>query len=540
MRLARLAATAALAVLAVLAHVLSPAAALAQTPAAATPVRGGTLTMTVNPEPPFLLSAINPTLQMGMLTTKVMEGLLWYDHTLTPRPQLAESWEVSKDGLSYRFNLRRGVKWHDGRDFTSADVVFSLLKVWKPMHARGRSTFAKVVAVDAPDAHTVVIRLSEPTPMMMTAFSAYESQVVPRHVFDGTDIASNPAVNAPIGTGPFVFKEWKKGSHAVLERNPNYWDAGKPYLDRVVFRFINDASSRAAALESGEVQIGGLSPVPLADVARLSKLPQIEIETRGYDYMSPVYLMEVNMRRGPLADVRVRRALAHAIDRAALTKVVWFGYGVPAVSPVPSQIKRFFAPPDDAKYPYDTKRAEALLDEAGMKRGADGRRFKVTLDYMPFGADYQRSAEFVKQQLGRIGVDVEIRNTDLPTYAKRIYSDYDYDLTLGYYGAFPDPTQGLQRIFWSKAIGKGVVFTNSNDYRNPMMDQVLEGAQTENDAAKRFEMFARMQRIAMTDLPVVPLMEMRMFTISNRAVRNHTLGADGIIGGNFSSTWIAK
>ena len=538
MTLARLVATAALAVLA---HVAVPAAA--QTPAAApaaTPVRGGTLTMTVNPEPPFLLSAINPTLQMGMVTTKVMEGLLWYDHTLTPRPQLAESWEVSKDGLSYRFNLRRGVKWHDGRDFTSADVVYSLTKVWKPMHARGRSTIAKVVAVDAPDAHTVVIRLSEPTPMMMTALSAYESQVVPKHVFDGTDIASNPAVNAPIGTGPFVFKEWKKGSHVILERNPNYWDAGKPYLDRVVFRFINDASSRAAAFESGEAQIGGLSPVPLADVARMSKLPQIEIETRGYDYMSPVYLMEVNMRRGPLADVRVRRALAHAIDRAALAKVVWFGYGVPAVSPVPSTIKAFHAPPDDAKYPFDPKRAEALLDEAGHKRGADGKRFKVTLDYMPFGADYQRSAEFVKQQLGRVGIDAEIRNTDLPTYAKRIYSDYDYDLTLGYYGAFPDPTQGLQRIFWSKAVGKGVVFTNSNDYRNPMMDQVLEGAQTENDRAKRFEMFARMQRIAMTDLPVVPLMEMRLFTISNRAVKNHTMGADGIIGGNFANTWIAR
>lgn len=538
MKLIRFLATTALAVLI---NAAGPAGA--QVPvagAASTPVRGGALTMTVNPEPPYLLSAINPTLQMGMVTTKVMEGLLWYDHQLKPRPQLAESWEVSKDGLTYRFNLRKGVKWHDGRDFTSADVVYSLTKVWKPMHARGRSTFAKVIAVDAPDAHTVLIRLSEPTPMMMTALSAYESQVIPKHVFDGTDVASNPAVNAPIGTGPFVFKEWKKGSHVILERNPNYWDAGKPYLDRVVIRFINDASSRAAALESGEAQIGGLSPVPLADAARIGKLPQIEIETRGYDYMSPVYLMEVNIRRGPLADVRVRKALAHAIDRNALSRVVWFGYGVPAVSPVPSTIKAFYAPPEDVKYPYDTKRAEALLDEAGFKRGADGKRFKLTLDYMPFGADFQRSAEFVKQQLTRIGLDVEIRNTDLPTYAKRIYTDYDYDMTLGYYGAFPDPTQGLQRIFWSKAVGKGVVFTNSNDYKNPMMDQVLEGAQTENDATKRFEMFARMQRIAMQDLPVIPLMEMRNFTIAHRSVKNHTMGADGIIGGNFANTWIAR
>jgi peptide/nickel transport system substrate-binding protein len=520
-----------------------PLTAVAQqsTPAAnATPVRGGTLTMSINPEPPFLLNAINSTLQMGMVATKIMEGLVYYDHDLNPKPQLAESWEMSPDGLSYRFNLRKGVKWHDGKDFTSADVVFSLTKAWKPLHPRGRTTFAKVIGVDAPDAHTVVIRLSEPTPQLMTALSAYEAQVFPKHVFDGTDIPQNPAVNAPIGTGPFVFKEWKKGGHIIVERNPNYWEAGKPYLDRIVFRFINDASSRAAALESGEVQIGGLSPVPLADVIRISKLPHIEIETRGYDYMSPIYLMELNMRRGPLADVRVRRALAHAVDRNALTRVVWFGYGAPAVSPVPSTIKKFHSPPEDVKYPFDLKRAEALLDEAGLRRGSDGKRFKLMLDWVPLGSDYQRSAEFLKQQLARVGVDIEIRSSDLPTYVKRIYGEYDYDIALGYYGAFPDPTQGLQRIFWSKAVGKGVVFTNANDYRNPEMDQILEAAQTENDPKKRFELFARMQRIAMADLPVVPLMEMRFFTVANRKVMNHTIGADGIIGGNFANTWLAK
>lgn len=508
--------------------------------AAATPVMGGTLSFAINPEPPFLLGAINSTLQMGMVTSKIMEGLLSYDVNMNPQPLLAESWSKAADGLSYTFKLRQGVKWHDGRPFTSADVAYSLMSVWKPLHPRGRSTFSKVTAVDTPDAHTVVIRLSGVTPQLLSALSSYESPVVPRHLFEGKDVATNPLVNAPVGTGPFVFKEWKKGDHILLEKNPNYWQAGKPYLDKIVFRVINDASSRAAALESGEVHLAGLSPVPLNDVVRLAKLPHLAVETKGYDYMSPVYMIEFNTRKGPMADPKVRQAFAHAIDRAALTRIVWFGFGAPATSPVPSTIKAFHSPPADVQYKFDVKKAEQLLDEAGYKRGADGKRFKITHDFLPLGTDYQRTAEFLKQQLARVGVEVEIRSQDLPTYYRRIFTDYDFDTTSGYYGAFPDPVQGLQRLYWSKAAAKGVVFTNATGYSSGKMDSILEGAQSENDVQKRFAMFADMQKVAMTDLPVLPLMEMRFFTIASRKLHNHTVTSDGLIGGNFADAWLSK
>lgn len=515
--------------------------ALAQvTASAATPVRGGALSMALSPEPPFLLSAINSTLQMGMVTSKVMEGLMSYDLNLNPQPLLAESWSKSNDGLSYTFKLRKGVKWHDGKPFTSADVAYSLMNVWKPLHPRGRSTFSKVTSVDTPDEHTAVIRLSGVTPQLLTALSSYESPVVPKHVFEGKDVATNPAINAPIGTGPFTFKEWKKGNYILLERNPGYWQDGKPYLDKVVFRIITDASSRATALESGEIQLAGLSPVPLNDATRLGGLPHLMIETKGYEYMSPVYMIEFNIRKGPLADVRVRQAFAHAIDRAALTRTVWFGFGTPATSPVPASIKAFHSPPADAQYRYDLKKAEALLDEAGYKRGPDGKRFKITHDFSPLGSDYQRTGEFIKQQLARVGVDVDIRSQDLPSYFRRVFTDYDFDTTSGYYGAFPDPVQGLQRLYWSKAAAKGVVYTNATGYNSPKMDAILEGAQSENDTKKRFEMFAEMQRLAMTDLPVLPLMDMKFFSVASRKLNNHTTTADGLIGGGFADTWLAK
>ena len=503
-------------------------------------IDSGTLKFVLSPEPPFLLTAINTALQMGMVTSKVMEGLLYLDNELKPQPLLAQAWDISPDGLTYTFKLRPNVKWHDGQPFTSADVSYTILEVLKKVHPRGRSAFAKVTAVETPDPLTAVIKLSQPAPPMLTALaSSYESPMVPKHLFAGTDPSANPYISKPVGTGPFVFKEWKKGDYILLEKNANYWQAGKPSLQRIVFRIISDASARAASFETGEGHIGGLSPVPLTDMPRIAKNPALSIETRGYAYMSPYMLMEVNLRKPPLNDVRVRQAIAHAIDRARMTQVVWLGYGQPAVSPIPSQVTTFHST-DLPKYEFNIDKAKKLLDDAGLKPGANGMRFKITHDFIPFGSEYQRTGEFIKQQLNRVGSDVELRSQDLPSFLRRAYTEYDFDTTSLYYGAFADPTQGVQRLYWSKAIQKGVVFTNNTGYNSPEMDRLLEGAQGENDPVKRKALYLEMQRIAMTDLPVIPLMETRFLTISSSKLKNHTVSADGIIGGNFADAYFEK
>ena len=510
-------------------------------PAAAAAAGGGdVLSFAFSPEPPFLLTAINTTLPMGLVSSKIVEPLLYLDLDLKPQPQLATSWSVSPDGLSYTFKLRPNVKWHDGQPFTSADVQFTVMEVLKKLHPRGRTSFAKVVEVQTPDPLTAVIRLSTPAPPMLTALaSGYESPMIPKHLFQGTDIAANPYISKPVGTGPFVFKEWQKGSHIILERNPNYWRPGKPAIQRIVFRIINDASARAAGLESGELQIGALSPVPLTDMVRIAQNPKLAIETRGYAYMSPFMLMEVNLRKPPLNDVRVRQAIAYAIDRKRLTQIVWLGFGQPADSPIPSSVTTFHSS-DIPAYPFDPEKARKLLDEAGLKPGAGGVRFKMTHDFIPLGSDYQRTGEFIKQQLARVGIEVELRSQDLPSFFRRVYTDYDFDTTSLYYGAFADPTQGLQRLYWSKSIQKGVVYTNATDYRSPEMDRIIENAQNETDPAKRKALYLEMQRLAMTDLPVIPLMETRFATISSSRLKNHTISADGVIGGNFADAYFEK
>ncbi len=255
-----------------------PTFAATQTAGASRP-RGGTLNVLINPEPPVLVSIFQTTGPALAVSSKVLEGLLAYDFDLSPKPQLATAWSVSPDGLKYTFKLRQNVRWHDGQPFTSADVAFSI-DLLKTVHPRGRSTFANVTSVATPDTYTAVIELSKPAPFLIKALSAGESPIVPKHLYAGADPLTNPHNNAPIGTGPYRFKSWTRGANIVYERNPDYWDPGKPYIDALVYKVIPDAAARSAAFETGALDLGGENPVPLTDLPRLTQLPQMVVETR--------------------------------------------------------------------------------------------------------------------------------------------------------------------------------------------------------------------------------------------------------------------
>ena len=505
-----------------------PGRAAAQAPApGATPRRGGTLTAIVQPEPPTLISALNAGAPTGVVSTNIFDGLFTYDWDMALKPALAESWQVAPDGLAITFRLRPGVRWHDGQAFTAADVKYSLEEIWRKIHPRGRATFANVDAVETPDPLTVVLRLRQPSPVILSALNAYESQILPKHIYEGSDPLANPVNLKPIGTGPFRFKEWVRGEHIILERNPDYWEADKPYLDRIVFRIVPDATARAALLETGQAQYAPYSPVPLSDVARLRALPGLMIETRGYEWISPWLFLEFNLRKPELADVRVRRAIAHAVNRDVIARTVWHGFGKAAVSTVPSSLARFHKA-DVAQYPFDVKRAEALLDEAGHKRGADGMRFALSHDFLPYGDDYRRTGEYVRQALRRVGIDLTLRSQDTPSYLRRVFAEYEFDISSSWASSFSDPQIGVQRFFWSKTINKGTPWTNASGYANPAMDQVIEAAQRSADPAERSRLFGEMQRIAAEDLPNLPLIELNFFTVHSKRLHDVAMGPDAV------------
>ena len=505
---------------------------------ASEPKRGGSLVMILNPEPAILAAGLNSSSPVYTVSPKIFEGLVTYDPQFKVLPQLATSWQQSADGLTLTFKLREGVTWHDGQPFTSADVQFSFMEILKKLHSRGTATFGQLVAVETPDATTAVFRLAAPAPYVMRALAGAESPIMPKHIYAGSDPLKNPANVAPIGTGPFKFKEWRRGSHITLERNPNYWDAGKPYLDQLVFRIIPDGAARAVALENGTVHYGTQYIVPLNDVARLRKLPHLEVTTAGYEYNTSVNYLEFNLRRPQLQDVRVRRAIAHAINQDFLVKNVWFGFAERATSPMTNKQAEFHTA-DVTQYPYDLKKAEALLDEAGVKRGAGGTRLSLTIDWSPSGEQFRQTAEVIKQGLARVGIAAEIRNQDSPTYLRRVWTENDFDINIYSASNIADPVIGLQRFYWSKSIQKGVPYSNGAGYANPAMDSILERAAVENDPSRRRQLYVDMQKMVMADLPQLGLVYIQWFTIHDTRVRGlNTTGLGPYE--SFSGVWLEK
>jgi peptide/nickel transport system substrate-binding protein len=491
-----------------------------------TPGRGGALTFIQNSEPQTLVALTTVATPALTVSAKVTEGLLEYDYDINPRPQLATEWSISPDGKVYTFKLRPNVKFHDGKPFTSADVAYSI-QLLKTVHPRGRNTFANVSEVQTPDPLTAIIVLSKPAHYLIKALTAAEAPMMPRHIYEGTDPLANPNGNAPIGTGPFRFKEWMRGSHIIYERNPDYWQPGLPVIDRLVFNILPDPSARSIAFENGSGDLGYRTPVALSDLERLKKLPNLVFETKGTSYSYNVSCLQFNLDSPYFTNPKVRQAVAHSIDRQRLVDIVAYGYGAVTSSPIAPGLKEFHDPAS-SPYALDLKRAEALLDEAGFPRGANKIRFKVPLDYNPIGDEGRRAAEYLSGTLSRIGIAVEVRSADASGFVKRVYTDRDFDFTYNGHSNLFDPTVGVQRIYWSKNFKKGVPFSNASNYNNPKVDALLEAAAVETDPAKRRALFFEFQQIVGEELPDISLFSPLFITIKNKRVHDESLTADGV------------
>src|SRR5690606_2818848 len=195
--------------------------------------------------------------------------------------------DMSADGLTYTFHLNEGVTWHDGKPFTADDVVFSMGDMLPKTHARARVILNKYLeSVNKVDDLTVEIKLKASFPAFILMFEPGFAPMMPKHLYEGTDYLKNPANQKPVGTGPFKFKEWKRGEYIKLERNPNYWKEGKPYLDELIFNIIPDSASRAVAFEQGTVNVLRGGDIDNVDVKRLSSLPDVEYTTKGWEMFS--------------------------------------------------------------------------------------------------------------------------------------------------------------------------------------------------------------------------------------------------------------
>lgn len=450
-----------------------------------------TLNLGMSVEPTGLDPTIAAPVAIGQVTWQnIYEGLVTIDESGKILPQLARSWEISPDGLTYTFKLQSGVRFHDGEAFDSAAAKFALER------ARGKDSinpqkrfFASIVSIDTPDPETLVLHLSEPTGSLLYWLAW------PSSVMLGPQSAANNKTT-PIGTGPFKFVAWAKGDHVELERNPDYWNKNLPVkLDRVTFRFIADPQAQAAALKSGDLDA---FPEFAAPELMGSFEGDARLATKIGDTELKVVAGMNNMRK-PFDDKRVRQALMMAIDRKTVIDGAWSGLGTAIGS---------HYTPNDRGYedmtgvlPYDPEKAKALLAEAGYP---DGFTFTIKTPQMAYAP---RSAEIMQAMLAEIGVTMKIEPTEFPAkWVQDVFTGRDFDMTIV---AHAEPMD-------IDIYSRDPYYFN---YKNPVFNDLMRKVQATADSGEQNKLYGEAQKILAEDVPALYLFVMPKLGVWDRKLK---------------------
>jgi len=429
---------------------------------------GDHLNMGVVLEPPHLDPTAGAAAAIDeVVYANVFEGLTRIDRNGEIKPALAADWEVSNDGKVYRFILREGVKFHDGTAMDSSDVIFSIQRAIADDSVNAqKALFEPVESVAAEGSGSVVITLKRPTGHFLFNLGWGDAVVVGEESADGNK--SNP-----VGTGPFLFKRWVKGDRVELERNPDYW--GEPAkLATATFRFIPDPAAAVSAMMAGDVDAFANFPAP-ENMIQFEADPRFKViigSTEGETILS------INNGRPPFDDLRVRRAIAHAIDRKDIIDGAMFGYG--------TAIGSHFAPHHPAhvdltnRYPLDLNKARALLSEAGYPEG-----FQATLK-LPPPSYARRGGEIIASQLSEIGIELEIIPVEWAQWLEQVFRGKDYDLTI------VSHTEPMDIGIYAR---EGYYFDYRSDAFNGLMDKLA----SEVDEKARYGVMADAQKLLAED-----------------------------------------
>lgn len=490
------------------------------------PVKGGEMIFAAGAD----LASINPVVATGhaevLVGCVIYEGLTEASRDGAIGPKLAKSWEISEDGLTYTFHLR-DARWSDGTPFTSADVAYSLIEANAKVSPLFRSAGQRIASIDTPDPQTAVINLNAPFgPFLLSLSCIGGGSILPKHVFAGTDVAENPASqDAPVGTGPFLLDRWTRGQSISIVRNPDYWDADLPYLDRITGQLIAQESSRVQALRAGEIDFIIGRQLLASSHAAIRANADLKLEVSGYP--SGTTYMEYNLLNETLGNPQVRKALAMAIDRPYLLRAVWFDDGEVSIAPFSASISWALNPAINfsESLPFDPDRANQMLDEAGFARNANGVRFTLRMNWASNAPDRQQYALAVKSMWQAIGVELEPLALDPATYADVIYSKRDFDLSVTSLNTFSDPALGITRVYDSAGVGRNN--SNASGYANPAVDALFAKGNAASTHEARATFYKEAQTILAEDLPVLPVREAQPVDAASAKLFGvwHTIGA---------------
>jgi peptide/nickel transport system substrate-binding protein len=471
------------------------------------PKQGGSIVAAIEGEPTSVDPAFDYDFVSGLATSSITEPLLVFCEEDTQLcPNLAESWTVSDDALTYTLKIRQGIKFHDGTPMTVDDVVFSMNRIRdEALGSYVGWMLASVKDIQATDDTTVVITLSQPDALFEYALASTAAHVVSKaFVEKNGDKYGTPEVGS-IGTGPFKFAEWKSGDYQKLVRNDDYWNkaAGGPYLDEITIKILPEPTTRVAGLQTGEIDFV-IANVPSDQYATVQQIEDVSLT------FTPSYYGEwitFDTQKAPFDNVKIRQALNYAFDKKAVRQL-YYGADTPdtkstLVNPTLWTFgKDKWQAAWDAlpAYDQDLEKAKALLDESGVADQLNG----TTIAYYESTPSVKGAAEAFIDSMGKLGITIEARKV---TYQESVALQFgphdDYDIFVGSWGSdFPDPSGNLVPNFHSANTVAGG--SNASNYKNDAVDKLLdEQGKLPNDKEKRAELLIEAQKLIAEDSAVI-------------------------------------
>jgi peptide/nickel transport system substrate-binding protein len=469
-----------------------------------------TLVMIIESSPTNLDPRVGTDAQSERIDELLFDPLVHRDEHFNMQPWVAERWEIP-DPRTYVFHLRRGIRFHDGRPLTARDVKWTLDTIRNgSLISLKTTTYRLIERVDAPDDSTLILHLSEPDATLLYNLSDGAFGIVPYG--SGKELSRDP-----IGSGPFRFVEQEPDSRVVIQRNDSYWGT-EPHVERVRFNVVPDTTTRALELRKGSADVAPSGSLSADMITTLRKDPKLVVEQEPGTVLA---YLAFNLRDPILKDVRVRQALAHAIDRGPMLRYLFGDQGRLAESVLPPQHWAYYD--DVARYDYDPAKANAMLDAAGYPRRSHGIRFHLEMKTSTEETT-RLMAAVLQQQLRKVGIALDIRTFEFATF----YSDVErgsFQLySLRWIGGNEDPDIFYYAFHSSSFPPK---HANRGYYTNPELDHLIDEGRTTVDQWRRKEIYARVQQILARDLPYINLWYFDNVVVHSSRVKNLQLNPPG-------------
>ncbi|HEY2596557.1 MAG TPA: ABC transporter substrate-binding protein [Chloroflexota bacterium] len=475
----------------------------AATPAAA--AAGGEIVVGKDQEAPGLDPAKNPAQAAIRVFDLMYSRLTRLDTQMRPQPDLATNWDISPDGKTYTFHLRQGVKFHNGRELTSADVKYTYERILDPSTASiAQSFFAPIDHIDAPDPYTVVIVLKAANTPFLVNTAATWAGIVAKEVVD-TNNGDLNKVDA--GSGPYMLQEWTPDTRTVLVRNPSYYVSGQPAADRITFLIMPDENARIAALRTGNIQFTVLTAAGYDTLKGDSSVKTDEGPTLSYAYLG------MNVARAPFDNPQVREAISYAVDRNEIVNSVFLGHARPT-GPVPSAMSDWAIDLGQFDtYTANVDKAKQLMADAGV---SNVKTTMIAMSTLPYQVD---SAQVIRSQLLKIGIDAEVQPQEVGVYVDN-WKNKNMDLMVGGNGSGTNPDRAVCFFFCSDGSA------NVWNYSNGSVDNDGAQGRTATDQAQAKTLYTDAQKQIINDAPNLFLANYDQFVAYSPKLQNFTIMPD--------------